>query len=163
MHLAGIRPDGVRVPVSGMSTGTADQLYLALRVAAVEDYLDHAAPLPFVADDLFINFDDDRAAAGFQVLGQLAKKTQNTCLSRIISTFWTLQKKRLAQRCSRYRYRRISSDQTLKGRNPAVLHDVLMMSCTAPLYILHVLHKFGVHPKLAARKKLNWESIQNRC
>ena len=76
VQLAGIRPDGGRVPVSGMSTGTADQLYLALRVAAVEDYLDHAAPLPFVADDLFINFDDERAAAGFQVLGQLAKKTQ---------------------------------------------------------------------------------------
>jgi uncharacterized protein YhaN len=29
-----------------------------------------------VADDLFINFDDDRAAAGFTVLGHLAAKTQ---------------------------------------------------------------------------------------
>lgn len=28
------------------------------------------------ADDLFINFDDKRAAAGFRVLGELAKKTQ---------------------------------------------------------------------------------------
>jgi uncharacterized protein YhaN len=32
--------------------------------------------LPLVADDLFINFDDARAAAGFRVLGQLAGKTQ---------------------------------------------------------------------------------------
>ena len=76
MQLAGIRQDGGRVPVAGMSTGTADQLYLALRVAAIEDYLDHAEPMPFVADDLFINFDDKRAAAGFRVLGELAKKTQ---------------------------------------------------------------------------------------
>lgn len=76
MHLAGLRQDGRRVPVAGMSTGTADQLYLALRIAAVEDYLDHAEPMPFIADDLFINFDDKRAAAGFQVLGELAKKTQ---------------------------------------------------------------------------------------
>jgi uncharacterized protein YhaN len=76
VQLAGIRQDGRRVPVAGMSTGTADQLYLALRVAAVEDYLDHAEPMPFIADDLFINFDDKRAAAGFQVLGELAKKTQ---------------------------------------------------------------------------------------
>ena len=76
MQLAGIRQDGGRVPVAGMSTGTADQLYLALRVAAIEDYLDHAEPMPFIADDLFINFDDKRAAAGFRVLGQLAKKTQ---------------------------------------------------------------------------------------
>ncbi len=59
-----------------MSTGTADQLYLALRVAAIEDYLDHADPLPFIADDLFINFDEKRAAAGFRVLDELAKKTQ---------------------------------------------------------------------------------------
>ncbi len=64
----------MRVP--GMSTGTADQLYLALRVASIEDYLDRANALPFVADDLFINFDDNRAGAGFQVLGELAKKTQ---------------------------------------------------------------------------------------
>jgi uncharacterized protein YhaN len=45
-------------------------------VAAIEDYLDHAEPMPFIADDLFINFDDKRAAAGFRVLGELAKKTQ---------------------------------------------------------------------------------------
>jgi uncharacterized protein YhaN len=32
--------------------------------------------MPFIADDLFINFDDKRAAAGFQVLNELAKKTQ---------------------------------------------------------------------------------------
>jgi uncharacterized protein YhaN len=75
-HLAGLRPDGIRVGVQGMSTGTADQLYLALRVASVEDYLGRANPLPFVADDLFINFDDARAAAGFGVLEQLARKTQ---------------------------------------------------------------------------------------
>lgn len=75
-RLAGMRHDGKSVSVSGMSTGSADQLYLALRVAAIEDYLDHARPLPFVADDLFINFDDERAAAGFRVLGELARKTQ---------------------------------------------------------------------------------------
>ena len=75
-HLIGQRPDGAKVAVPGMSTGTADQLYLALRIASVADYLDRAPPLPFIADDLFINFDDDRAAAGFQVLGQLAEKTQ---------------------------------------------------------------------------------------
>ncbi|MEZ4546559.1 MAG: hypothetical protein R3B51_02035 [Thermodesulfobacteriota bacterium] len=40
-----------------MSDGTADQLYLALRIAAIEDYLERSNALPFVADDLFINFD----------------------------------------------------------------------------------------------------------
>ena len=75
-QLIGHRPSGENVQVRGMSGGTADQLYLALRVASIEDYLDRAAGLPFVADDLFINFDDDRAAAGLEVLRELSKKTQ---------------------------------------------------------------------------------------
>lgn len=75
-HLIGVRPDGATVPVPGMSTGTADQLYLALRIASLTDYLDQAPSLPFVADDLFINFDDGRAAEGFRVLGQLGTATQ---------------------------------------------------------------------------------------
>ena len=75
-HLTGVRSDGRIVPVSGMSTGTADQLYLALRVASIEDYLDRADALPFVADDLFINFDNERAAAGFRLLGELSQTTQ---------------------------------------------------------------------------------------
>jgi uncharacterized protein YhaN len=75
-HLTGLRPDGGIVPVSGMSTGTADQLYLALRVASIEDYLERADALPFVADDLFINFDDERAAAGLRLLKEMSQKTQ---------------------------------------------------------------------------------------
>ncbi len=77
-RLAGLRPGEVRrsVELDGMSEGTRDQLYLALRVAAVEDHLGRATPLPFVADDLFGNFDDDRAGAGLRVLAELAKRTQ---------------------------------------------------------------------------------------
>jgi hypothetical protein len=43
---------------------------------------------------------------------------------------------------------------------PAALADALMMSCNPPLYILRVLHKFGVHPKLAALRKLDWKAIK---
>ena len=75
-QLVGVRPDNSIVLVSGMSTGTTDQLYLALRVASIEDYLERAETLPFVADDLFVNFDDDRAAAGFKLLGELSRMTQ---------------------------------------------------------------------------------------
>ena len=75
-HLIGVRPDAKQVGVQGMSAGTTDQLYLALRVASVEDYFERASPLPFIADDLFINFDDERAAAGIGVLGKLAQRTQ---------------------------------------------------------------------------------------
>jgi len=76
VKLTGVRSGGDVVAVSGMSTGTVDQLYLALRIASVEDYLERAKPLPFVADDLFVNFDDDRAEAGFKLLAELSQKTQ---------------------------------------------------------------------------------------
>jgi uncharacterized protein YhaN len=76
-RLSAISADGTDlVPVSGMSEGTIDQLYLALRLSAVEESLAAGVALPFLADDLFINYDDERAAAGFQVLAKLAQKTQ---------------------------------------------------------------------------------------
>jgi uncharacterized protein YhaN len=59
-----------------MSDGTRDQLFLALRIAAVESYAGAAEPLPFIADDLFVNFDDARAAAGIDALIGLGAGTQ---------------------------------------------------------------------------------------
>src|SRR6202041_1469369 len=53
MHLAGLRRDGRRVPVAGMSTGTADQLYLALRLAAVEPSVARARSLSVIAGAMF--------------------------------------------------------------------------------------------------------------
>ena len=74
--LVGLRPNGEEVPVSGLSSGTVDQLYLALRLGAVEEYLDKAHVLPFIADDLLVHFDDKRAAAGLKVLERLSLNTQ---------------------------------------------------------------------------------------
>ena len=70
------RADGTLVGIDGLSSGTEDQLFLALRLAAAELRLEDATPLPFIADDLFINFDNDRAAAGFEVLGHAQRKTR---------------------------------------------------------------------------------------
>ncbi len=75
-RIVGLRPSGERVEVDGMSSGSGDQLYLALRVAALEDQVDGTQPLPFVADDLFINFDDQRSAAGLRVLEHLGRRCQ---------------------------------------------------------------------------------------
>ena len=59
-----------------MSEGTTDQLFLALRLAALERSVAAGVALPFLADDLFVNFDDDRARAGFEVLADVARTTQ---------------------------------------------------------------------------------------
>ena len=76
LAIVGVRADGAHLPTTAMSEGTLDQLYLALRIAAIEDYLTRAAPLPVIADDLFINFDDERAMAGLDALAELSHQTQ---------------------------------------------------------------------------------------
>jgi uncharacterized protein YhaN len=74
--LAACRTDGQRVRVAGMSEGTRDQLYLALRLATLERYLAHAEPLPFIVDDVLVNFDDPRSEKTLEILAGLAAKTQ---------------------------------------------------------------------------------------
>jgi uncharacterized protein YhaN len=70
-----------QVKVAGLSDGTRDQLFLALRIAALELQSEQGAPVPFIADDLFINFDDRRSQAGLRALYELSAKTQVIFLS----------------------------------------------------------------------------------
>jgi len=74
--LAGIRPGGERVTVEGMSSGTRDQLYLALRLASLEKYMESSEPMPFIVDDILVDFDDARSQAALNSLAELAEKTQ---------------------------------------------------------------------------------------
>ena len=74
--LVGVRPNGKIVQMEGMSEGTRDQLYLALRVASLELYFEQQAPMPLILDDLLVHFDDERAGSAIKVLSNLAQKTQ---------------------------------------------------------------------------------------
>jgi uncharacterized protein YhaN len=75
--LVGVRPGGLEeVRVEGMSEGTRDQLYLALRLASIEKHLESNEPLPFIVDDVLINFDNRRSEATLKELGKLCEKTQ---------------------------------------------------------------------------------------
>jgi uncharacterized protein YhaN len=74
--LVGVRPDDLRLTVGKMSSGTRDQLYLALRLATLEWRLETSEPMPFIVDDILINFDDDRSKATLTVLADLSKKNQ---------------------------------------------------------------------------------------
>jgi chromosome segregation protein len=67
---------GLPVPVSGLSEGTRDQLWLALRLAAVERHAAAGEPLPFVGDDVFVNFDDERTIASLEALADLGAGCQ---------------------------------------------------------------------------------------
>ena len=74
--LIGVRPNGVWLHVAGMSSGTSDQLYLALRLATLEWRIQSSEPMPFIVDDILINFDDERSKATLKALSNLAEKTQ---------------------------------------------------------------------------------------
>lgn len=74
--LIGVRPNGAWVHVEGMSSGTRDQLYLALRLATLEWRIGSGEPMPFIVDDILINFDDQRSKATLESLSGLAEKTQ---------------------------------------------------------------------------------------
>ena len=62
--------------IGQLSEGTRDQLYLALRLVAVEDHVQSAPPLPFVADDILQTFDDTRARAALEALVGLSHHVQ---------------------------------------------------------------------------------------
>jgi uncharacterized protein YhaN len=72
----GRRASGEPVRVAVMSDGARDQLFLAFRIASIEQYCAAAEPLPFIADDLLVHFDDDRGAAALGLLAELGKTTQ---------------------------------------------------------------------------------------
>ena len=57
-----------------LSTGTADQLYLALRLAICQAVLPPQAPL--LLDDALLNFDDERLGEAMLLLRELSTKRQ---------------------------------------------------------------------------------------
>ena len=74
--VSAVRDTGHRCPVSALSEGTLDQLYLSLRLAAIEAHAATADPFPLIADDLLVHFDDARTLAGLEVLAALGRTTQ---------------------------------------------------------------------------------------
>jgi uncharacterized protein YhaN len=74
--LHAVRDDDSECPMEALSEGTRDQLYLALRIAGVEAHVAQATPMPFIADDLLVHFDDRRAAAAIASLAELGRTTQ---------------------------------------------------------------------------------------
>lgn len=67
--------------VDGLSEGTRDALFLALRMVAIEDQAAAGVVLPFLGDDVLQSFDDARAAAAFRALLDLSRTAQVILLS----------------------------------------------------------------------------------
>jgi uncharacterized protein YhaN len=72
-----VRDDGEPLPTGALSEGTADQVFLALRLAGILHLQQNRraqgqAVLPVVLDDVLMAFDDDRARRAVQVLADAA-------------------------------------------------------------------------------------------
>ena len=76
LHLLALRRDGAALPLTALSEGARDQLYLALRLAFLQDYAKKSEAPPFIGDDLFASFDDARVAAGLKTLAGLSPALQ---------------------------------------------------------------------------------------
>jgi uncharacterized protein YhaN len=70
------RSDGDLMDPAYLSRGTAEQLYLAVRLALVEEYARTKKPLPLVLDDVFVNFDRERLSHALTVLSEVSKRHQ---------------------------------------------------------------------------------------
>lgn len=72
---------GVRKSLEHLSEGTSDQLYLALRIAALEQSAANAPPLPFIVDDVLQTFDDPRTESTLRALLSLSDHVQVIALT----------------------------------------------------------------------------------
>ena len=70
-----------------LSRGTAEQLYLSLRLGYLQDVAEKKRNLPVIMDDILVNFDPGRAKSALQAIFQLSKSMQLlyfTCHPQIV-------------------------------------------------------------------------------
>lgn len=76
--------------VTEISRGTLEELYFSMRLGLVEEYEKRVEPMPFVMDDTFVNFDDERGQLAIEALNRFAKDRQVivlTCHRSIMDIF----------------------------------------------------------------------------
>lgn len=74
-RLLAVGGDGEPLDSAKLSRGAAEQLYLAMRFALADETAQTAA-LPFVMDDVFVNFDGERLRRCLELLPALAERRQ---------------------------------------------------------------------------------------
>ena len=69
-------PEGQQKSVNALSRGTAEQLYLSMRLAFIKEYADRVGTLPLIVDDILVNFDPQRAKTTIRLLNEISKENQ---------------------------------------------------------------------------------------
>ena len=74
--LLALDKDGTPKRADQMSKGTRFQLYLALRAAAYDQLAEQGTCLPFICDDIFETFDEERTRAACRVMERIGERGQ---------------------------------------------------------------------------------------
>ncbi|UUZ79933.1 hypothetical protein LJK88_33655 [Paenibacillus sp. P26] len=70
------RRSGQIVEPAQLSRGTAEQMYLCIRLALADEYAAAGMNMPLVIDDAFVNFDDERLALGMALMEAASESRQ---------------------------------------------------------------------------------------
>ncbi|UOF90589.1 AAA family ATPase [Fodinisporobacter ferrooxydans] len=71
-----IQSQTIALSTSSLSRGTAEQLYLSLRFALIDELYQKGMEAPIILDDIFVNFDPMRLQTTIQVLDRMAQQHQ---------------------------------------------------------------------------------------
>lgn len=85
-----ITESGAHLDAGDLSRGTAEQLYICLRLAFATTFAERAIALPLVLDDVLVNFDPDRAQAIAHAIAATATGHQVlafTCHPHVVEYF----------------------------------------------------------------------------
>lgn len=85
-----IRHDGASVEAQYLSKGTAEQLYLCVRLAYATTFAERSVSLPLIFDDVLVNFDPVRSVEVARAIASVAKDHQVlvfTCHPSVVATF----------------------------------------------------------------------------
>ena len=74
--LALLNERGERLPIYHWSSGLADQVYLALRLALAKVFSYQVDALPIILDDILVRFDEDRQKSALELLAELGEHQQ---------------------------------------------------------------------------------------
>jgi uncharacterized protein YhaN len=74
-RLTAIHRNGDELTLGQLSSGTRDQIWLALRLAAIVEAA-RETPFPLILDDVFVHFDDERSTAALRLLADVAEHVQ---------------------------------------------------------------------------------------
>ena len=79
-HLLALDEDGEPWTIDRLSTGTREQVFLAVRLAIADEFAADGGALPLVLDDVLVNFDQDRTTAALETLGEVSDTGQQVVL-----------------------------------------------------------------------------------